>query len=110
MALFSVDVFHHIVDPVPGGFLAKLLERLDAIMTTQAELQAALEALTAQTEKAKAEILDKIAALEAAIDNSDEVDQGVADAFFALKAAVQGVDDIVTDEQPEFEAPEPAVP
>ena len=100
MALFSVDVFHHIVDSVPGGFLAELLKRIDAIMTTQAELQSQIETLTAQAEKAKGEILDKIAELQAAIDEADEVDAGVLAAFDGLKAVVQGVDDIVPDAPP----------
>jgi hypothetical protein len=101
MAFFAIDVFHHVTPTVPGGFQAKLLERLDSIMTTQAELQSQIETLTAQAEKAKGEILDKLVELQAAIDEADEVDPGVLAAFDGLKAVVQGVDDIVPDAPPE---------
>jgi hypothetical protein len=97
MAFFAVDVFHYVSPTVPGGSLAKVLERLDSIMATQAELQVQIEALTVQAEKAKGEIVAKLAELQAAIDNADEVDPGVVAAFDALKAVVQGVDDIVPD-------------
>ena len=97
MSFFSVDVFHYVTPTVPAGSLAKVLERLDSIMATQAELQVQIEALTVQAEKAKGEIVAKLAELQAAIDNADEVDPGVVAAFDALKAVVQGVDDIVPD-------------
>ena len=100
MALFAVDVFHYVLPTVPGGSLAKVLERLDSIMATQAELQVQIEALTVQAEKAKGEIVAKIAELQAAIDNADDVDAGVLAAFDGLKAVVQGVDDIVPDPVP----------
>jgi hypothetical protein len=100
MAWFSVDVFHHVVDPVPGGSLAKVIERLESIMATQAELQVQIEALTVQAEKAKGEIVAKIADLQAAIEAADEVDPGVVAAVAALTAVVQGVDDIVPDAPP----------
>lgn len=100
MALFAVDVFHYVSPTVPAGSLAKVLERLDRIMATQAELQIQIEALTVQAEKAKGEIVAKIAELQAAIDNADDVDAGVLAAFDGLKAVVQGVDDIVPDPVP----------
>jgi uncharacterized protein YoxC len=107
VALFQFDV--HLT--VPDGFLAKLKERLDLIMTTQAELQSQIEILTAQAEKAKAEIVAKIAALQEAIENGLPVSDSVLWAFAALKAAVQGVDDIVPEAQPEPEPePEPLAP
>lgn len=66
-------------------------------MATQAQLAADLVALKAQTEKAKAEILAKIATLEDAIVQAalttPEVDAALAD----LKTSVQGVDDLNPD-------------
>lgn len=67
---------------------------------SQSQLAADLVALKAQEEKAKAEILAKIATLEDAIvqaaNTTPEVDAALAD----LKASVQGVDDIVPDAPP----------
>ena len=72
-------------------------------MATQAEHAAELRALKEQNDKARAEVLAKIAALEEAINNAGnttpEVDQALAD----LKASVQTDDDIVPDEQPPTE-------
>lgn len=71
---------------------------------TQEELLAELTALKAQNEKAKGEIVGKIATLEAAIaaggSTSPEVDAALAD----LKGSIQGTDDLV----PDAPAPEPA--
>jgi hypothetical protein len=100
MALFSIDVHHHVINSEPSGSLAIVLKRLELIMATQAELQAQIEALTAQADKAKGEIVAKIAKLQEAIDAADKVDPGVLDAFAGLKAVIQGVDDIVPDEPP----------
>jgi len=103
MALFSVDVFHHIVDPVPGGFLAKLLERLDAIMETNAELAVGLAELKALNERDRAEVLDKLAAMQAAIDKAQNVDPGVLAAFLDLKASMQARDADVEPAAPPVE-------
>lgn len=65
----------------------------------QSELQQALTDLTAQTEKAKAEVLAKITDLETAITNAGNTSPEVDAALSALKGAVQGVDDIVPDAQ-----------
>jgi len=93
MAWFSVDVFHRIVDAVPGGSLAKVLERLDSIMETNAELKEGLEALTATTERDRAEVLAKLAEMQAAIDAAGKnLDAGVVTAFFNLKAAIDARD------------------
>ena len=70
-------------------------------MTTQAELAQQITELTAQNDKARAEVLDKIAALEDAIANSNtDVDPAVMEAFGALKSSVQMDDDIVQDAEP----------
>lgn len=74
-----------------------LTVKLNKIMASQAELAQQLRDITAQNEKARAEILAKIAALEEALANAGgttaEVDAAVAD----LKASVQTDDDIVPD-------------
>ena len=98
MALFAVDVFHHL--PTPPELPAYLVERLDSIMTTQAELAVQITELTAQNDKARAEVLARFADLQAAIDAAAEVDPAVLEAFAALKASVQADDDIVPDQTP----------
>ena len=70
----------------------------------QAELQAELEALAAQNEKARTEILANIAALEAAIVAAGNTSDGVNVALATLKASVQADDDMNAD------APPPADP
>lgn len=82
------------------------------IIMTQEELLGQLQALKAQNEKAKGEIVGKIAALEAAIANqgntTPEVDAALAD----LKASIQATDDIVPDAPAEGggETPAPEEP
>ena len=92
MSLFSVDVFHYVSPTVPAGSLAKVLERLDSIMETNAELKAGLEALTATTERDRAEVLAKLAVMQAAIDKAATVDPGVLEAFLGLKGAIDARD------------------
>ncbi len=75
----------------------KIIHILNQIQMEQSELAAQLTALQTQTEKAKAEIISKIADLEGALDAADDVTPEVQAAFDALKASVQGVDDIVAD-------------
>lgn len=78
-----------------------IIKKQRRIMSTQAELRAELESLTAQNEKAKGEILGKIADLEAAIENAGNTTPEVDAALTALKTSVQGTDDIVPDAAPE---------
>lgn len=66
-------------------------------MATQAELAQQLSEITAQNEKAKAEIVGKIADLEAAIANGGNTTPEVDAALASLKASVQSTDDIVPD-------------
>ena len=75
----------------------KIIHILKQIKMEQSELAAQLTELKTQTEKAKAEIISKIADLEGALDAADDVTPEVQAAFDALKASVQGVDDIVAD-------------
>lgn len=67
------------------------------IIMNQEELLGQLQALKAQNEKAKGEIVGKIDALETALANqgntTPEVDAALAD----LKTSIQGTDDIVPD-------------
>lgn len=67
------------------------------------EVQEELNTLTAQVQKARNEILTKIAALEEAANNQDTTPEFDA-ALAALKAAVQATDDVV----PDGPTPEPA--
>lgn len=96
--MFRLDVFHHF--PQPPELPAHIAERLDRIMTTQAEFALQISALTEQNEKARAEVLAKIADLQTALDAASAVDPAVLAAFDALKASVQADDDIVPDATP----------
>jgi len=99
MIEFRIDVHHHI-HSIPSGTLQTIFERLDNIMTTQAELAVQITELTAQNDKARAEVLAKLADLQAALDAAGAVDPAVLEAFAALKASVQTDDDVVPDAQP----------
>src|SRR5678809_5185 len=81
---------------------------IERILMNQAELAQALKELTAQLQKANAELQAKIKALTDAIgNNTGDVPQEVVDAANALKVAVQGVDDIVPDAAPPIVPPVP---
>lgn len=97
MALISVRVDHYHHVPQPPEIPASIEERLDRIMTSQADFAIQIDALTAQNEKARAEVLAKIADMQAAIDAAGSVDPAVLEAFAALKISVQTDDDIVKD-------------
>jgi hypothetical protein len=76
-----------------------LIIKSNSIMASQAQLAQDLRDLKAQNDKAREEILAKIAALEEALANAPttpEVDAAFAD----LKASVQTDDDIVPDAPP----------
>ena len=73
---------------------------LNKIKMTQEELAAELAALKLQEEKAKTEIIAKIAELEQAIVNAGTVSPEVQSALNELKASVQSVDDILPDAPP----------
>ncbi len=100
MALISVRVDHYHHVPQPPEIPASIEERLDQLMTTQAELAEQLAALAVQAEKARNEIVALIDSLEDALANSGEVSAEVMDAFNAVKARVQATDDIVLDAPP----------
>lgn len=86
----NLHVFHH-YDDLP---VVKLLKRIAMNMQ---ELTAEMVALKAQNDKARAEVLQKIADLEAAVANAGNTTPEVDAAFADLKASVQTDDDIVTD-------------
>lgn len=72
-------------------------QKLEEIMATQAELAQALTALGTQLDKAKAEIVQKVADLEAAIANAGSSTPEVDAALAALKGKVQELDDLNAD-------------
>lgn len=63
----------------------------------QTEFAQALNDAKAQLDKAKTEILAKVADLETAVANAGNTSPEVDAAFAALKGSIQGVDDIVPD-------------
>lgn len=75
----------------------KIVHLLKRIIMNQQELREALEATTAQNEKARVEILQKISDLEAAVANAGNTSPEVDAALAALRASVQTDDDIVPD-------------
>jgi type II secretory pathway component PulF len=79
------------------GLLKLLIQQGEKIMATQAEVTAELVALKDQNEKAKVEILAKLAALEAASANAGQSTPEEDAALADLKASIQGTDDIVPD-------------
>lgn len=72
----------------------------ELIMATSAEHAAELRAVTAQNEKARAEIVAKIKALEDAIAAGGNTTAEVDEALAALKASVQTDDDMHEDPPP----------
>lgn len=84
--------------------LQELQRQQGNIMTKLSELAAQLSALTAQNDKANAEIINRIDELEAALSDV-ELPSDAIDALAALRTSVQKSDDVVLDAEPE---PEPA--
>jgi chromosome segregation ATPase len=106
-----IEVHHylHFAEPVHPleQLLQVILTKVNAVMTTQAELAAALNDLKATIDKIGAEstaTLQKVADLETALANAGTVDTKVQEAFDALKASVKAVDDLVPD-APAADAP-----
>lgn len=69
-------------------------------MATQAQLAQELRDIKTQNEKARTEILAKIAALEGAIENAGNTTPEVDTALAELKASVQADDDLNEDAPP----------
>ncbi len=74
--------------------------KLDQLMATQAQLAQELRDIKDQNEKARTEILAKIAALEEALANAGNTTAEVDAALADLKASVQADDDLNPDTQP----------
>jgi len=70
---------------------------LKRIIMNMQELAQGLTDLKAQTDKARAEVVKKIADLEAAIANAGNTTPEVDAALTALKESVQASDDVVPD-------------
>jgi seryl-tRNA synthetase len=80
-----------------------LIIKSNSIMASQAQLAQELRDVKAQNDKAREEILAKIAALEEAIVNAGNTTEEVDTALAELKASVQTDDDIVPDAPPPTE-------
>ena len=85
----DIHVYHH--DD------RKVILYLKRIIMNMQELAQGLTDLKAQTDKARAEVVKKIADLEAAIANAGNTTPEVDAALEALKASVQATDDVVPD-------------
>ena len=102
----NIHIYHHMVyddnckELDIKQSLNSIFNILKQIKMEQSEFALQLTALKDQADKAKAEILAKIADLEAALEAADDVTPEVQAAFDALKGSVQGVDDIVADATP----------
>ena len=93
----KIDVHLH---DATAYLLIKLTEKVDAIMATQAELVAELEAVAAAVAKIGTETsatLDRVAELEAALAAAGTVGPEVVAALEAVKAQVAVVDGLVPD-------------
>lgn len=96
MSLFTIKIENlHVRQN--DELLHLIIKNQKKIMATQEELATQLLALKEQTDKANAELVQKIADLEAAIVAAGNTTPAVDDALAALKASVKAVDDIVPD-------------
>ena len=95
--MFTIRVEHHFYPHDGAGVLSAIAQLKELIVTSQTELAGQLNQLKDQADKARAEIVAKIADLEAALANGGPVTAEVQAAFDALKSSVQTVDDIVPD-------------
>jgi ABC-type transporter Mla subunit MlaD len=80
--------------------LCAIFDRLESVMTTQAEHATQLEAVAAQVTKTREETLARIAALQAAIEAAGNTTAEVESAMALLRATVQASDDVVPDTPP----------
>jgi len=91
-----IHIHHH----YDSDKLDLIITKLNLIMANQTELAQQLRDLKEQNDKARTEVLAKIADLEAAIIAAGNTTAEVDEALAALKASVQVDDDIVPDEAP----------
>jgi len=80
--------------------LAPLIYLSERIIMNQTELAQSLRDIKAQADKAKQEIVDKVAALEDAINNAGTTSPDVDAALADLKGSVQSLDDLNPDAPP----------
>lgn len=88
---------HHEGRSIMCDQLERIFSLLNKINMNQQELADALAALKEQTDKARAEVVAKIASLEQAIIDAGNVTPAVETALADLKASVQASDDVVPD-------------
>jgi hypothetical protein len=97
----KINVIHVFRDETVDRDL--ILKKLEAIMTTQAELAQELSVLNEKITKIGGEtatLLVKIGELEAAVVAAGELTPEAVAALEALKAQAQAVDDLVADPAP----------
>lgn len=90
--------------------LHPVMKALKRIIMNQAELAQSLNDLKTQADKAKAEIVKKVADLETAITNAGNSTPEVDAALANLKGSVQGLDDLNPDAAPPAPPTEPTEP
>jgi len=92
-------VHHHYnhSDEETKSLLKTIIKNQNKMALTQEQLAAELKVIKEQNDKARAEVLAKIAALEAAIAAAGNTTEAVDIALAELKASVQTDDDIVAD-------------
>ena len=92
-------VHHHYnhSDDETKSLLKTIIKNQNKMALTQEQLAAELKVIKEQNDKARAEVLAKIAALEAAIADAGNTTEAVDIALAELKASVQTDDDIVAD-------------
>jgi len=93
----DLNIFHHLGSDLQLRMLRLITQKLESIMTTQAELAAQLLQVRDQITKVQTEITGKIADLEAAIGAAGTVSPEVEAALQAVRDALQPIDDIVPD-------------
>jgi hypothetical protein len=77
-----------------------VINHLKGLAMNQAELAAEMSNLAAQTTKAQAEVVAKLASLEQAVSDAGNATPEVLAALDALKSSVQSVDDLNPDAAP----------
>ena len=92
-------VHHHYnhSDDETKSLLKTIIKNQKQMALTQEQLAAELKVIKEQNDKARAEVLAKIAALEQAIAAAGNTTEDVDIALAELKASVQTDDDIVAD-------------
>lgn len=77
-----------------------IIQKLNKIMSDQAQLAQDLRDLKEQNDKSRAEVLQRFAELEAAIVAAGNTTPEVDEALAALKTSIQTDDDLIADAPP----------